>query len=297
MRKISYVVIAGLLQLLSLFPLTLLRQFGKGVGALFWLANGRSRRVTEENLSICFPDMPVLERTTLAKKSLQQLGIMMLELGFVWRRPPQQLLATIATIEGKEYLDEAMGHGKGVIVLGPHLGNWEVVGPYLGHHHTITIMYQPPDNPALEKVMISARERNGVTLVPTDRSGVKAQLRALRRGEMVGILPDQVPPLESGDFAPFFNTPALTAVMSFNLIQRTGARAIIAYARRMDNSGHFHLVFEPALDQIYSEDKVTALTALNKSIENCVLKIPEQYQWEYKRFKKQPGGERKYYQN
>ena len=296
MEKVSYAIIVGLFKLLSLFPLAWLRRFGSVIGTLAWRLNTRGRRVTEQNIAICFPSMAVEQRTALAKRSLRQLGMMAMELGYVWCRPPQQVLSTIAEVHGRPIIEAALAEGKGVVVLAPHIGNWEVIGLYLAHHFTITTMFQPPDNPAVHTMIYNARRRNGSKLAPTSIAGVKTLLKALKRGELVGVLPDQVPPPESGEFAPFFGIPALTATMTFNLLRRTGAKAVVAYAKRIPASGDFHMIFEAAPPALYADDPVTSLTALNQSVENCVCSAPEQYQWEYKRFKKQPDNEKKYYQ-
>lgn len=295
MKSLKTAVVIGLFQLLSLIPLSLARKLGRQLGRFAWLLNGQSRRVTEENIAICFAQMSEQDRTELAKKSLQHLGMLAMESAYVWRRPLPQLFARMTKVDGLEHWEAARAAGRGVLVLGPHIGNWEILGFYLQSLGQITFMYQPPENPAFDLLIRQARCRNGAELAPTNTSGVKAQLRALKRNEMVGVLPDQVPPLESGDFAPFFGIPALTVTMAHKLIQRTGSRVVIVYAKRVIASNDFHIVFEPVAEELYSEDALVSLRGLNQSVENCVRKAPEQYQWEYKRFKKQPDGEKKYY--
>ena len=295
MNRITYFLVAGLFWLMSLIPLRLARRIGALIGVLIWRLPTRARPVIEENLRLCFPAMPDEDRQRLAKARMQHLGMMFMELGLVWSADPAKVMQRIAKVSGREHMDAALGQGKGVILLAPHIGNWEVVGLYLADNFATTSMFQPPDNPALDTLIRNARMRSGATLVPTNTSGVKALLRALKRGEVVGVLPDQVPPANSGDFAPFFGIPALTPTMSYNLIQRTGARAVMGYARRIPNSGDFEMVFLPVDEAIYSDDQVTSLTALNRGVEATTNAALEQYQWEYKRFRKQPGGERKYY--
>jgi KDO2-lipid IV(A) lauroyltransferase len=231
----------------------------------------------------------------LARERLRQLGILGLELAYVWQRSVLDVLATISVVRGKALINDAIAKGNGVILLIPHIGNWEVLGNYIGHHFSTTAMFQPSDNQALDAMIRRSRERCGSTLVPTNTSGVKKLLRALKGGECVAILPDQVPPKGSGIFAPFFKLPALTMTLVYNLVQRTGASVVVGYARRMDD-GSFEMVFEAVADNISSADELSSVCALNAAVEQCVNKIPEQYQWEYKRFRKQPQGAKKYYQ-
>ncbi len=266
------------------------------VGRGAWLMNSRLRQVTEENLAICYPDMDSKQRETLAKNSLKHLAMTAMELAPIWQRPVTAVLNAVVEVEGYEDFKQALSDDRGLIILAPHFGSWEVIGLYLAQQARISIMYQPPENQAMQQLMYKARSRNGASMVPTDTTGVKALLQALKKGEMIGVLPDQVPPLEGGGFAPFFGVPALTTTLVKKLAKRTGARVMTASVIRLPHSGQFRMVFAAAPEAIAADDELEALTALNKSVEDTVALAPEQYQWEYKRFKKQPDGERKYYQ-
>lgn len=296
MDRIAYFAIASLFRLLSLIPLRLLRWVGRQMGELAWLLKTDARSVTQENLRICFPDLPGDQSSALAREHLHHLGMTALELGLVWRGSTRAVLKRFVRVTGHHHMEEALARGKGVILLGPHIGNWEALGIYLSEHFSMTFMYQPPESPALDRLVQEARKRNGAELVPTNTSGVKSLLRALKRGEVVGVLPDQVPPANTGGgFAPFFGTPALTSTLCYNLIRRTGARAVLGYAKRISGSGDFEIVFIPAPEGLYADDEQSSLVALNAGVEATVNDAPEQYQWEYKRFRKQPDGKIKYY--
>jgi KDO2-lipid IV(A) lauroyltransferase len=295
MKDLQQALVVGLFQCLAWLPLPLLRAGGRWVGRLLWLINSQTRRVVEENIAICFPEMAPAQRQQLARERLKQLAILALEMGPVWRRPAAEVEAMIHNIRGEELLEEAAAEGKGIVMLAPHIGNWEVIGVYLGRTFGVTIMFQPPSNPALNQMIKQARERSGSKLVPTNTSGVKTQLKVLKKGGMVGLLPDQVPPRGAGgEFASFFGVPALTMTLLCNLVQRTDCKVITAIALR-NQQGGFDLQFMRPPEAIYSSDQGEALCALNQTVEQCVVLAPEQYQWEYKRFRKQPGGEKKYY--
>ena len=114
-----------------------------------------------------------------------------------------------------------------------------------------------------------------------------ALVKRLKNGEFTAILPDQVPDRQAGGkFAPFFGVPALTMTLVTNLRQSTNCRIISGAAVRVDGGFEVHFV-EPAKG-IYSSDPHEALAALNHTVERCVAISPAQYQWEYKRFRKQP---------
>ena len=289
-KKLFSLLIPYVFRLFSFLSLRGAHLFGKFLGKCLWLMNGRTRKITEKNLEICFTDMAHTARHDLAQESLQQLGMMTIELGASWFWPVDKLLKTITEVDGLEYLEQAYLQEKGVVVLAPHLGNWEILGLYLADKYSMTGLYQPPTYASMDKMMYEARGRNGIKLVPTNTSGVKSLLKALRRGEVTMILPDQVPPKNSGEFAPFFDIPTLTATLAQNLITRTQAAVVVAGLLRLEGTNGFRLVFRPVADAIYSQDAVTALSALNKGVEEVILESPAQYQWEYKRFRRVPPG-------
>lgn len=285
-------LLVAIFQLLALLPLCLLRLLGRLIGRALWWFNSDARFVTEVNLKHCYPEMAAPERQQLSRESLKHLGMMALEVAPSWLRSPQYSLNKVRSVEGLALFEQATKAQCGVILLGPHIGNWEVLGIYMAAHFDMTSMYQPPANPALDAMIYNARQASGAKLAPTNVRGVKALLKTLKQANVAGVLPDQVPPMGSGEFAPFFGVPALTMTMVHNLVQRTGAKVVFAMALR-EASG-YRLIFQAPPEGIYSQDKAQSLAALNQGVEQTVAMAPAQYQWEYKRFKKQPNGEKLY---
>jgi len=146
-------------------------------------------------------------------------------------------------------------------------------------------LYKPPKIKALEEYMSAVRGRHGSELVPTNKRGVIRLFSILSSQGMVGILPDQVPGGNGGVLAPFMGIPANTVKLVARLINRTDCEVVSLCAIRLPNAEGFNMVFRPADPEIYSDDVDTSVAALNRSIECCVKDHPEQYQWEYKRFK------------
>ena len=98
----------------------------------------------------------------------------------------------------------------GVIVLAPHIGNWEAVNVFVSAIRPMTAMYRPNKDESLDAFILEARNRAGGELVPTNRRGVMQIVKALNADGVVGMLPDQVPQQGSGDFAPFYGHQAYT---------------------------------------------------------------------------------------
>lgn len=282
-------------KLLALLPLCILRALGSAAGSLIWLLNGRAAKVTRENIALCFPELSPAEHTRLTRQSLKETAKTAMEAGAIWRNSWEWLQGKIVAMEGDDILRAKLAEGKGVLVLAPHHGNWEVVAPYLASVANLTAMYQPLDNPKMDELVLAGRSKLNITMAPTNRKGVMMLFKALQGGTIVGVLPDQVPAAESGgQVAPFFGQPALTMTLVQGLIQRTGCAVCSCYAERVE--GGFKLVVIEADAQIYSEDPLTSVTGLNASVAACVRRAPAQYQWEYKRFRRLPEPYSKRYQ-
>lgn len=276
-----------LLKVIGHLPLSVARALGATVGWLSWLSGGRSVRVTRENLRLCWPTLDHHQRERLVRQSLMETGKTAAEAAAVWNRSLVWLRKHILEVEGEEHLLAAVNQDRGLLVSAPHLGNWEVVGPFLANYAPLTALYQPPRQPALEALIIKGRSKGNIDLAPTTRRGVSQLLKALKRGETVGILPDQVPEKGNGAaVAPFFGHPALTMTLFHSLVQRTNCSVLSIFAQRVP--GGFKLVILPVDSEIYSEVEGEAVAALNRSVEHCVSYAPAQYQWEYKRFRRLP---------
>ena len=245
----------------------------------------RERRVTRDNLARAYPMLDHEQRARLALLSLRHSIATALELGFAWQGKASSVENAIVHIEGQALLEEAQHQNKGVIILAPHFGNWEVLNFWLSSNMPFTAMYEPPRIKRLDDVIRSGRERMGAHLVPTTARGVSALLKALKRGEAVGILPDQVPDDTGGVMASFYGYPAYTATLLPKLVSRTGARVIVSVARRLPQGKGYTLHFIPADERVYAEDEATAARGVNASVEQIIALDPAQYQWEYKRYK------------
>lgn len=260
-----------------------------------WVSNQLDlsrRRVGATNLALCFPKLSQAERDALLKTNLAETGKTITETPYFWHRADEATLrAAVQAEPAKSRLDAAYQQGKGVIVAAPHLGAWEILGLWLSLEYGITSLYRPQDG-VLEASIKSARERFGAKLVPTTAGGVRTLLGALRKNQMIGILPDQDPPRESGTMAPFFGVPAHTTTLLPKLAQRSQAPVFVVWLQRHDD--HYQLHCEPVADDIYASDVTVATTAMNAAIERCVEHCPEQYWWTYPRFRRLAKGKRQY---
>lgn len=277
-------------------PLAWSHALGAVLGRVAWWLPTKARRVSLLNLRACLPELTASQRRQMARKSLVETGKTITELGAAWCWPVTRMRERIIEIVNEDLVDEAERRGKGIIFLIPHLGAWEVANHYYpARGRELTCLYRPPALAGLDQFIRHARERCGTQLVPTDLSGVKALLRALKNNQAIGILPDQHPGTGQGVVAPFFKTPALTMTLVNRLVAKSGATPLMAYAERLPKGRGYRMVFAPASAQLADADPVVAATALNTDVEQCVRQLPQQYQWSYKRFKYQAPGQPPFY--
>ena len=171
---------------------------------------------------------------------------------------------------------------KGVLLLTPHLGCFEVAARCRAKLAPITVLYKPPRQPALRALVEGARAIPGLSAAPANLGGVRTLLRALRRGEIVGLLPDQVPDAGEGEWVPFFGQPAYTMTLPGRLAQTSGAGVCLLVAERLSEGRGWRVHVDA-----FPESPTPA--ALNAAMERLVRRFPEQYLWGYNRYK-QPAG-------
>lgn len=290
MSKFKYYLIAGLLRIVSFLPLGAAQFIGKWLGLLAWKLGGRPKKITDINLDICLPELTEAQRKDLSRDSLAHTGMTALEIPLMWEWPVDKCLGLIKETEGLELVDEALATGKGLILLAPHLGNWELAGLFFSSRYKMAALYSPPHIKEFEDYMIRVRGRLGSELVRGDRKGLMRLMGILKEGGVAGILPDQSPRGKTNAYAPFFGMDVMTMTLVGKLVQKTGANVLVTYAERLPNGEGFKILVTPAEPGIGADDTVAGATALNQSVEKVVRMAPEQYQWEYKRMRHRPPG-------
>jgi len=271
-----------------LMPLAWARALGRLVGAGLYASNQRMRRVAIRNLELAYPEWSLDRRRLVARQSVQSTGELAAEMGRVWTQPWTQTEA-LFEIDGLACVTEPLASRQGVIVLGPHLGNWELLGMHLATLGNLVALYVPIALEKLDQLVHRGRQCTGGKLVPTTPRGIAELVRSVRAGGITGILPDQVPSDENAGLnAPFFGEPCFTAALACNLIRKSGAAAVMGTVLRTDKG--FRAVYRPAEPGVHSDDTLEALTAINLGVEKLIAGNERQYQWQYKRFRCRPQG-------
>lgn len=248
------------------------------------------KRATLVNLEMCMPELDEPARATLMRASLVETGRTFAEFGAMWCWPGERALGLVKEVVGLESYERARSSGRGAILLTPHLGAWELCGLYFSSRAPLTAMYKRPPVQEMEEFYCAARGRLGARLAPADAGGVATLLRALKSGEVVGILPDQDPGRGAGVFVPYFGVLANTTTLVAKLAARSRAPVLLVWAERLPRGAGFRIhVVEPAR-VIGVDDPIAGTVALNLEIEELVRTRPTQYLWSYKRFRSRPAG-------
>ena len=268
-----------LFRFLSMFPLPLLHKLGVAAGWLVYLLSPTYRRRLKENLQRGgYPH--------LLSQAIVEAGKNVLELPFIWCAPPERVLQT-ATLHDWHVAQEALGSGRGVIFLTPHLGCFEIIAQAIASRAPLTALYRPPKKAALRPLLEQARARGGLSLAPANLAGVRTLIKTLRSGGAIGLLPDQVPQFGEGVWTPFFGRPAYTMTLPAKLHQMSGAPLVLSYAERLADGQGFavHFVrFEGTLEGTPEQQA----RAINAAMESLVARCPAQYFWSYNRYKGTP---------
>ncbi len=273
----------------GVFGLPFLHFLGGIAGNLLYFIPNKVRSVSLINVAVCFPQLSPGQQKQLTRAALVELCQWFFELGPVCQWPVSRLERLIVASHGVDAIREVLDQGRGVMLITPHYGNWELSALAGARLFPITIMYKPPGIKALHRHMLSFRTRAGASLVGTDFKGMKALFSALRRGEAIGLLTDQVPEQGAFVYAPFFGQPARTMTLFSKLLRKTNSAVFLSSMRRLPRGRGFVLNCTRLDERLLSDrDEVRAATYMNQSLEGLIVEEPAQYLWAYKRFKFYP---------
>jgi len=295
MHSVKSAIAVFLLKLSARLPLPWLHALGSGLGRVIGLFPNRIKTVTRINLDLCLPEQSSEARDELTHESIRESGKAIFEYGYVSLRPVENILRLIKEEHNTQLLHDVMTGDQGLIVITPHLGNWEVLSLFLAQHYKVTGLYRPSKLRSADKLIFDARGRTGSIPIPASPAGVARVRKALSDGWLTVILPDQQPHRNNGIYAPFFGIPAFSMRLVSTLAKKSGAKILSMYAQRLPSGQGYKIVcHEPDLE-IYSSDLEASVAAVNHSMEQCIRDIPAQYHWEYARFSNRPEGEAHFY--
>lgn len=273
-----------LIYLISRLPLNFLRSVGRLVGTLIYRFDSAYREEIRRNLSRAGIYSPEMARVVAREQGAQAV-----EAPWVWGRSRQEVLAK-CTIDDESIplLEEALGSGRPIVFLTPHIGCYEV-GPMMiaerwlkGTDRQFAILYRVPRKSYLRNIVGRGRVSENIVPASADLKGVRQILRIMKSGGIAGVLPDQVPSHGEGVWVPLFGEKAYTMTFPLKLAKQFKAQVIMARMQRESEGWSMHVEnWEYSL----TGDEKRDAAAMNSLIEQTILSCPEQYLWSYKRYK------------
>ena len=282
--RVALAVVAGL-------PLDVAADFGRALGGLAFLLLGKQRRLALEGLERAFPEVSPAEREALARACFRHLGQSVFELACVPKLERDAARYLDWPADQRAVLEEAAAEGKGVLFVTGHVGNWELLARTVGRSGIVpssTIAKEASDartTALLERFRGSAGIR---TIWRGSEGAARAMLRALRGGELLGLLIDQDTRVQSV-FVPFFGVPASTPRAAADLALRTGAAVVTGYCHRVGEETRYRVSMRrlklppPTGDR--EADAVAWTAAMTADIERAIRESPAQWVWMHRRWK------------
>lgn len=267
---------------LATLPLPTIHKLGIALGWVLHICSPKTAKLMRENLrqsGLCANEADL---NHIIKANIAETGKAVLETLAIWQWPQQKAQSLVRACHHLHLVDEALARGKGVIFLTPHLGCFEITSIYYATDRPITVLFRPPKKGWLAQLIDVGRSKGLVTMAPANAQGVRAILQALKRGEAIGILPDQVPNEGEGEWASFFGKPAYTMTLASKLAEKTGATVLMIFGERLPNGQGYEIHVTPV-------ESIATPELLNTAIAKQIAQKPEQYLWRYNRYKVRRG--------
>ena len=265
-------------------PYRVLYQIGKLMGWIFYLTPNKHKRISLENLNLVFPELTSKELNKLLRESLFHSSMNILECGMVWGSKKYIKDRQFIEVRNFDLIKNSISQNNGVLLFTPHLGNIEILINYLGSEFETTIPYTKPKNSSLDKVITKSRNDAGVKMVPADARGIRKILSGLKEKKLVAIASDQVPKKGNGSFSKFFNNEIYSMTLLPKLQEKTDCMVHLMYCERKKNASGFVIHFKESID--LKQGTREGIDRMNIEFEKCIMELPGQYAWEYKKFKR-----------
>ncbi|OGT21028.1 MAG: hypothetical protein A3C55_05660 [Gammaproteobacteria bacterium RIFCSPHIGHO2_02_FULL_42_13] len=278
-------IIVGLLILLSKLPYRLQLHIGKFLGLCLFHGSKKLTAVARININLCFPELSDIQRRQLFKKNCISSGIAIMETAFAWYGKESKL-RPLLHLHGEEHIQKAQTENRGILFIGPHFLTIEIANRLYTLDHDVSLMYRKSKNDFLNFIIETALKKHNKQII--ERNQVYQLIKTLKKGESIGYTPDIDGGYYNSIFVPFFNIPASTLTAPAKIAKFTNATVLLStYYRRDDGTG-YDITFSPVPANFPSDNIEKDITYINQWLEEVIRKKPEQYLWQYKRFKTRP---------
>ena len=285
-------IVLGLLWLITRLPYHWQMQIGRIIGRGIMRFGHKAKYVTETNIRLCFPQLNSTQQQLLVTKNFESLGMGIIETALGWWAPAHKI-QHLAHPHGLEHLTNALKQGRGALLVTAHFSSLYLVGRLISHYLPFAVMYHAQTNPVLTKVTQSSINKIFVEIIK--REDLRGMIRCLNKNIPIWYMPDVDPGIRNSVFVPFMGVPAATVTATARFAQMTDTPVIPCFFYRRDDGNGYEGTFLPPLENYPSGDAEYDALRINQCIDEAIRAHPEQYLWQYKRFKTRPPGEEKIY--
>lgn len=283
------IALLGLHHLAKRVPLPVLYRVGEQLGKMAYRLSRRYRTVAERNLQMAYGDSLTGEqRRQMVQQVFIHFAKSLMEFLVGDGLSPDDL-RRLVTLVGEEHLQWCLQQGKGTLIITAHYGNWEMAARFLTQcrGYILNVVARDADDTATTVLVNRIREQGGYRVIPRGQA-VRAVLQALKRNELVALLPDQ----NAGDvFVPFFGKLAGTVAGPALLALRSGAPLLPVFCTRQPDNTYLFEILPPFVIQPSGNkerDVTETMARLNAIIEQQIRKHPSQWLWLHNRWKTRP---------
>ena len=282
----------------QILPYRVQIRLGKLLGRLALGFGKRRKRIAQQNIAACFPELSEDERRKLVVATAESFGASVFEAGMAWFWPRWRFNG-LCSIEGLEHLEQARAENRGVLLLAIHFMPIEMCAAFINQVASIDGFYQPHKNPVYEMLQRHGRERHNADSQTIPRNNIRRMVGALKNRRVINYAVDQdygsKTKAENRIFAPFFGVPAVTTGVPARLVKMTGAKAIFYTTQRLEHGKGYRIKIYPPLESLGELGDEADARSLNDFVEARVRENPGQYLWFHRRFKTRPAGEEPFY--
>lgn len=283
----------GLLYILVLLPYPVIYWLGTRLGRFSKVFLKKRVQIAERNLELCFPQMPKSEREALVNKNFESVGMGLFETGMAWFWPDWRIKRWFK-VSGIEHIKKVKDSGQGILLIGIHFLTLELGARILGICNPGVGVYRPNDNPVMDWLQTWGRLRSNKFMI--DRKDVKGMIRSLKAGEIIWYAPDHDYGPHKSVFVPLFAVDKAATTTGTYILAKTSKPALIPFTpKRLPEGKGYELIISPPVADFPIDDEENTAKAMNKVVEQEILRAPDQYMWLHRRFKTRPEGDASLY--
>jgi KDO2-lipid IV(A) lauroyltransferase len=252
-------------------------------GEITYLGWATKREIAKHNLAIVLGRAQTdIEVARVARKSFRNFAKYLTEIMRFPKLHPADLERMVAIDpQSFGYLRAAREHGKGLIFVSVHFGNFELGGARIAQEIPLTVVADELENQRLMDFLVANREHKNVNILPPEGSA-KLVLAALKRNEMVGFMMDLGPRTMQLDNvqAEFFGRRTAFPTIAAALARVSGAPIVVAAVKREHNNSFRGVALPPIFVQrtkVAAQDLERATQAVVQLLEGLVRRDPDQW--------------------